>query len=210
MKGPFAGAAGTATFAGLLFATTLLESMLHVPYLLDLAIDPYLSRWRQWWRLLANNLIWTDQTQLFLGILILYNSRVVERFYSTGRWVVMVIAIWLASALLVPFLLYLVRARNFVVTPGPTALLGAIVQLYSTYVPSIYRFKIEGLGSVSDKVWVYLFAFQLIRSRGDLLKFFIGWSLVSIPAMRSMVENSYISLTVDHNDRNWTRFLPIG
>lgn len=210
MKGPFAGAAGTATFAGLLFATTLLESMLHVPYLLDLAIDPYLSRWRQWWRLLANNLIWTDQSQLFLGILILYNSRVVERFYSTGRWVVMVIAIWLASALLVPFLLYLVRARNFVVTPGPTALLGAIVQLYSTYVPPIYRFKIEGLGSVSDKVWVYLFAFQLIRSRGDLLKFVIGWILVSIPAMRSMVENSYISVTVGHNDRNWTRFLPIG
>lgn len=210
MKGPFAGAAGTASLAGILFASTIIASLLHVPYRFDLAIDPYLSRWGQWWRLISNNLVWTDQTQLFLGLLILYNTRVIERFYGTGRWVLMIILVWLISALLTPLLLYLVRARDFVVPSGPTVIIGALIQVYYTYVPPIYRFKVEGLGSFSDKIWVYLFVFQLLRSWGDLLKFAIGWILLSLPLINSIIRGSSIIVTIGGNERGWIRYLPIG
>lgn len=166
-------------------------SLAESQYLFDLAIDPQLLKWGQWWRLITNQLIYTNQSEALLSTMLIYNMRVVERFYGTRKYLSFVLLTFIFSCFAVPVLCYLVSCTPFItigtISPGQTSTICAALYSYHTLVPVVYRFQISPLGSqpkwgLSDKAFVYIIALQLIAFHGldSPIAAGLGWTFAAL------------------------------
>jgi hypothetical protein len=168
----------------------IIISLLEVQYLFDLSMSPHLLLWFQWWRIPLNQLIYTSQSQVLLAVLLLYNLRVIERLMGSRKYLSFMVLVYFITVILRPTTLYalyvmLPSTSSFYFPPGPTSVLFALLGLYYSLVPIVYRFQMSSSGqtgdlkaTLSDKTFVYLIAAQLsiiAYIPGSIMSALTGW-----------------------------------
>lgn len=145
----------------------------------------------QYWRIVLNQLIYVNQSEVLLGILLLYNVRVLERLMGSRKFLSLVLVLSLYSTLVTPvamYVLYMLPTTWFnYVSPGPTGMLMGLTFLYYTLVPVVYRLQVtpvsanSGKLEMSDKIFVYAVASQLALGNmsGSLVQSIAGWAVAS-------------------------------
>lgn len=134
-------------------------------YLCHLQLVPHITRDHQFWRLISRNLAFTSSIDLFVAILVLYNTSItLERRYGTAKFVSFAItASFFGTALEVACLIVL-RYLNIGITSlpaGPFTFIFALLYNYSRSVPSAYTYKVFG-ASFNSKSLLYLLSAQLV------------------------------------------------
>ncbi|CAE6524072.1 unnamed protein product [Rhizoctonia solani] len=153
---------------GLMIATgalSLIIGLADVRYYFHLQLVPHISRDHQYWRLLTNQLAFTNSSELLLGQIILYNVAVgIERTFGSHKYLSFLVAAALVSTLLnFSSLLALYRFGLNYIPAGPIAILFAIIYQYERIVPSAYNFRVLGI-TMSNKTFTYLIAFPITIS----------------------------------------------
>lgn len=119
----------------------------------------------QYWRLISRNLAFTSSIDLFVAILVLYNSSIaLERRYGTAKFVSFaLITTFFGTALEVASLaLFRYFDIGIVSLPaGPFTFVFALLYNFSRSVPSSYIYKVFG-ASFTSKSLLYLLATQLV------------------------------------------------
>ncbi|QRW15854.1 CUE domain protein [Rhizoctonia solani] len=146
-------------------ALSLVIGLADVRYYFHLQLSPHISRDHQYWRLLTNQLAFTNSSELLLGQIILYNVAVgIERTFGSHKYFSFLIAAALVSTLLnFSSLIALHRFGLNYIPAGPIAILFAIIYQYERLVPSAYNFRILGI-TMSNKAFTYLTAFPMVIS----------------------------------------------
>lgn len=158
-------------------ALSLIVGLADVRHYFHLQLAPHISRDHQYWRLLTNQLAFTDSSELFLCQLLLYNVAVgIERTFGSLKYFSFLLASALLSSLLnFIFLLLFHRLGLNYIPAGPAPILFSILYQYHRIVPAAYSFRILSIYT-SNKMFTYLTAFPLIVSYtpGSLLAAFTG------------------------------------
>lgn len=71
-----------------LVSASIGASMLDVKHYFYISIDTHLWKYRQFWRLLAYQLCYTNSTEVLFAAMSLYNLRVVERMWGSRKYAV--------------------------------------------------------------------------------------------------------------------------
>ncbi|CAE6485619.1 unnamed protein product [Rhizoctonia solani] len=153
---------------GLMIATgalSLIVGLADARYYFHLQLSPHISRDHQYWRLLTNQLAFTNSSELLLGQIILYNVAVgIERTFGSHKYLSFIIVAALVSTLLnFSSLIALYRFGLNYIPAGPISILFAILYQYERVVPSAYNFRILGI-TMSNKSFTYLSAFPITIS----------------------------------------------
>ncbi|CAE6404828.1 unnamed protein product [Rhizoctonia solani] len=153
---------------GLMIATgalSLIAGLADVRYYFHLQLSPHISRDHQYWRLLTNQLAFTNSSELLLGQIVLYNVAVgIERTFGSHKYFSFLVAAASVSTLL--NFSSLVALHHFglnYIPAGPFAILFAILYQYERVVPAAYNFRILGI-AMSNKTFTYLTVFPMIIS----------------------------------------------
>lgn len=119
----------------------------------------------QFWRLISRNLAFTSSIDLFVAILVLYNTSItLERRYGTAKFVSFAIVTSLFGTALEVASLVLFRYLNIGVISlpaGPFTFIFALLYNYSRSVPSSYTYRVFG-ASFNSKSLLYLLSAQLV------------------------------------------------
>lgn len=166
-------------------------SLMEAQYWLDLARDPHLTKWGQWWRIVLNQIAYTNQAQVLLAVLLLYNLRIMERLMGSHKYLSYMIVVGTLSLVTTPALIMIwsmipgLRAINYI-PPGPTAPIFGVLCIYHQVVPAVYRFQISSTADMrvqlTDKTFVYAIAAQLCMGGlpGSTVQAMVGWALGSL------------------------------
>ncbi|ORY98816.1 hypothetical protein BCR43DRAFT_488219 [Syncephalastrum racemosum] len=100
------------------------------------------------------------------GTMLIYRMRVIERRFGSAKYAAFIFVSIVISTLAQTGLLYFLGDRWFL-SSGPYALVFAMLYQYYRIVPVITRFPVMGI-SLSDKIYAYMLAGQLIMSRSLL------------------------------------------
>ncbi|KAF8607846.1 hypothetical protein BDV93DRAFT_487766 [Ceratobasidium sp. AG-I] len=144
---------------------SLIIGLADVRHYFHLQLVPHISRDHQYWRLLTNQLAFTNSSELFLCQILLYNVAVgIERTFGSLKYFSFLLAAALVSTLLnfISLLLFHRLGVNYIPS-GPTPIIFSIIYQYHRIVPSAYSFRILGVYT-SNKMFTYLTAFPLIVS----------------------------------------------
>ena len=108
-------------------------------------------------------------SELFLGILLLYNFRILERHFGTVKFA----SLSLLSVVLGSFfnVILLAFARKYVsrLASGPFGLVMSLSVFYSLEIPTSYHIKIFGF-KVSDHIFLSAILVQVSRGSSSLFK----------------------------------------
>ncbi|KHO01950.1 uncharacterized protein MAM_00951 [Metarhizium album ARSEF 1941] len=176
-----------------LVATSIGASMLDVKHYFYISIDTHLWKYRQFWRLLAYQLCYTNSTEVLFAAMSLYNLRVVERMWGSRKYASFVVVCSLFTAIIPPLLMGVLRplsAGFFNYMPaGPTPIVFALLAQYHSMVPHVYKYRVatsqniqssdsSGL-TLSDKSYQYAIALHLslLEWPGSVLGAFVGWAV---------------------------------
>ncbi|KAM5351940.1 hypothetical protein ACJ41O_004663 [Fusarium nematophilum] len=177
-----------------LVAGSILASVLDVKHYFYILIDTHIWRYRQFWRLLAYQLCYTNSTEVLFAAMSLYNLRIVERMWGSRKFASFLVVTFLLTAVLPPVASIVLRpltAGWFNYMPaGPTPIIFAILAQYHAMVPHMYKYRVAtseapptnrpfvGL-TFSDKSYKYAIALHLalLQWPGSLLGAVIGWVL---------------------------------
>ncbi|KAI0375933.1 hypothetical protein BV20DRAFT_1032305 [Pilatotrama ljubarskyi] len=151
--------------------TSVAAGIFDLKHYLNLQLVPHISKYHQYWRLPVHSLVCGSSGDLILVELFLYNVGVcIERSFGSVKYASFLI-ISAVTTMLVSFVALLVAQLTPVtstlfnnIPPGPIAIMSALLYQYMRLVPPAYNFRIFGLG-MSDKVWVYAIAAQLVVTR---------------------------------------------
>lgn len=143
-------------------ALSLIVGLADVRYYFHLQLSPHISRDHQYWRLLTNQLAFTNSSELLLCQMLLYNVGVgIERMFGSHKYVSFLVAAGLVSSLLnFASLITFYRFGFNYIPAGPTSVLFAILYQYQRIVPSAYNFRILGI-YMSNKAFTYLVALPM-------------------------------------------------
>ncbi|QRV72587.1 rhomboid family protein [Ceratobasidium sp. AG-Ba] len=158
---------------------SLIAGLADVRYYFHLQLAPHISRDHQYWRLITNQLAFTNSSELFLSQLLFYSVAVgIERTFGSLKYTSFLLASALVSTLLnFITLLLLHRIGVNYIPSGPIPILFSILYQYHRIVPSAYTFRIFGV-PVTNKIFTYLTALPIIISYtpGSILAAFNGLS----------------------------------
>lgn len=160
-------------------------SLFNVQPYFPLAISPHLTKWHQWFRIVLNSTVFTDQIKAYLAAFLVYECRLNERILGPKKYLKFVITTLVATALLTPVALAASNAisgHSIVLAPGPTGLVAAMLTLYQSLVPPTSLYEIKGIGTFSDKTLLFVcFSAQLlVTSPGALLKSVVGYTVATV------------------------------
>lgn len=171
-------------------------SLLQVQYLFDLAISPYLTTWHQWWRIPLNQVIFVNQSEVIIAILLLYNLRVIERLIGSAKFLSLSVLLYTLNSITVPILVYALRwipyisHENSLMRPSQVSTLFGLLWMYHSFVPQVYRFQLSPISAdsshlrvqFSDKALVYILALQLIGTSfpASIINMLTGWILCGL------------------------------
>ncbi|KAL8669034.1 MAG: hypothetical protein Q9168_006358 [Polycauliona sp. 1 TL-2023] len=168
-------------------ASSILVSITDTKHLFHIQLVPHLSRYKQFWRLLLWQSCYNNSGELLLGVMTLYNLRIIERLWGSRKFASFLMAILFPTLLIPPILLAFLRLITFstlnVLPAGPTPLIFALLAQYHASIPTVYKYRLLLSSSstnaltLSDKSLVYLLAGQLAWSSlpGSLIGATTGW-----------------------------------
>lgn len=146
--------------------TSILAGMFDVKHYFHIQFVPHISRHHQYWRLFVHHLAFSNSSDLFLGVVILYNVGVqIERQFGSVKFASFALVSIMVSTLLelVSLMLFHRVGLNFM-SLGPSALIFSILYQYSRIVPPVYNYRIFGI-PLSNKSLNYVLALQMAISR---------------------------------------------
>ncbi|KAI0331295.1 hypothetical protein GY45DRAFT_1249049 [Cubamyces sp. BRFM 1775] len=151
--------------------TSLAAGIFDLKHYLNLQLVPHISKHHQYWRLLVHPIACSSSSDLLLLEVFLYNTSIcIERAFGSIKYASFLI-ISAVTTILLSFTALLVAQLTPVtgtlfnnIPPGPIAIMAAVLYQYMRLVPPAYHFRIFGVG-MSDKVWVYATAAQLVMTR---------------------------------------------
>ncbi|GAA5829143.1 hypothetical protein JCM11251_004139 [Rhodosporidiobolus azoricus] len=167
----FAGApvskalAATVTVVSIIAAVTATQQYFHLP------VVPHLSRDHQFFRFISHHFVFSNSTELFLGILVLwYSSPTVERMFGTRKFASFVLLTTALSTLLTAAVLglgwQLTRGRFNQLPAGPFAVFFAIVYQSYRLIPTNYYFRLfHPAITLTNRFPLYILALLLSTSQ---------------------------------------------
>lgn len=152
----------------------LVASLANVKYLFYYAYDPFIIHYRQFWRILTFQLAFLNESEVLVGLVLLYQFRSLERLYSPHKYlsniIVIYIYILLITALIISLNFYLGIQWINSMASGPTGIIFALLFQFNEYIPVMYRFEVYGSGTnklvLTDQAFMYLLSFHLAISQG--------------------------------------------
>ncbi|KAL7782011.1 hypothetical protein V8C43DRAFT_297136 [Trichoderma afarasin] len=175
-----------------LVSTSIAASLFDAKHYFYILIDTHIFRYRQFWRLLAYQLCYTNSTEVLFAAISLYNLRAVERMWGSRKYASFLVISSLLTAIFPPLILAIFRPLapslfNYM-PAGPTPIIFAILAQFHAMVPQMYKYRIatsqapptnEQFSGVtlSDKSYQYGIAFHLalLQWPGSVLGAIIGW-----------------------------------
>ncbi|GMK57803.1 hypothetical protein CspeluHIS016_0406370 [Cutaneotrichosporon spelunceum] len=145
--------------------TTLTISLLGAKPYAHLQLVPHITKYRQYFRVPLHPFAFANSTELLVGELLLYHvGRGIERSFGARKYASFaVVSTAMSAVLCCTALVFLHRFGLNVVPAGPYGLIFALLWQYTRTVPSLYTFKVCGIG-FSSKMFVYILAAQLASS----------------------------------------------
>ncbi|GAA6056194.1 hypothetical protein JCM3770_004257 [Rhodotorula araucariae] len=154
-----------------LVVTSTLAAVTANQHLFHLPLAPHLQRDHQVYRLVAHHLVFANSAELFLGVLVLWQTSMgVERVFGTKKYASFLVITTTFSTVL-SFVLLIVgsivtRGRLNVFPAGPFAITFAILYQSHRLHPTLYTFTIfHPLLTLTDRFPVYLLAVLLALSQ---------------------------------------------
>ncbi|PPQ67575.1 hypothetical protein CVT25_012069 [Psilocybe cyanescens] len=146
--------------------SSIFVGIFDVKHYVHLQFVPHISKYHQYWRLISHHLAFSNSSDLFLAVLLLYNVGVhIERQFGSIKYASFAfISLLLATLFEFVTLILFHRVGINQFTMGSSALIFSIIYQYSRIVPPSYTFKIFGM-SLSNKSFNYLLALQIAISR---------------------------------------------
>ena len=148
----------------------------------DLALFPHIIPGNQFLRLFTSNLgivfhhfkpqAFSSSAQLFLGSLLLYNFRILERQWGTSKFAsVLFVATAMTTSL---DILALTLLRTYVsrLAHGPIGTILTLAWMYISEIPVLYHIKLAGV-QVSDHFFFILMTFVVISNPLTLFSFHV-------------------------------------
>jgi len=128
-----------------------------------LQVVPHITKDHQLWRLVSRNLAFTSSVDLFVSVLLLYNTSIaLERRFGTVKFISFAIVSSLFGTAIETAALALGHTFGLEYLPaGPYTLVFSILYNFDKTVPASYIFKLFGF-SFSSKSLLYLLSLQLI------------------------------------------------
>ncbi|KAG6012631.1 hypothetical protein E4U54_007406 [Claviceps lovelessii] len=174
-----------------LVSASIGASMLDIKHYFYISIDTHLWKYRQFWRLFAYQLCYTNSTEVLFAAMTLYNLRVVERMWGSRKYASFLLLSSLFTAIVPPVIMIALRplsASFFDYVPaGPTPIIFAVLAQYYAMVPHVYKYRVVTSQSneadassgitLSDKSYLYFIAIHLsvLQWPGSILGAFVGW-----------------------------------
>lgn len=152
----------------------LVASLSNVKYLFYYAYDPFIIQYCQFWRILTFQLSFLNESEVLVGLVLLYQFRSLERLYSSHKYlsniIVTYLYILLITALIIALNFYLGIQWINSMASGPTGIIFALLFQFKEYIPVMYKFEVYGSGTnkivLTDQAFIYLLSFQLAISQG--------------------------------------------
>ncbi|ANZ74228.1 BA75_00707T0 [Komagataella pastoris] len=134
-------------FTVLLILVPIFASLFDLKYVFILSYDPFISQWRQYWRILIYQLSFQNESEVMIGVaLIHFAIKHLERIYGSNKFLGVVVASYLynmaATALLME-LAYHLLGLDIYVSAGPFGIITSLIYFYFQSTPSAYKFQIN-------------------------------------------------------------------
>ncbi|KAF4575236.1 hypothetical protein EYR40_005028 [Pleurotus pulmonarius] len=145
--------------------SSITVGLFDVKHYFHLQLVPHISRHHQYWRLGLHHFAFSNSSDLFLALLVLYSTGVViERRFGSIKFASFILTSLFVSTILefVALILFHRVGLNHIPS-GPSALVFNILYQYSRSVPFVYQFRIFGI-PLNNKSFTYVLASQLALS----------------------------------------------
>lgn len=196
-------------------ALPLCASLTATKYVFRHAYTPFLSEYRQWWRVLAVQLAFVNESEAFLACIVLYLLRDLERLYGSARYASVVVVTMCYVMLLLTLLAtaqFLTGVSHYLneCASGPTAIVFSLLAHHTEHVPPMYRFELRGPTAagadalpltltLTDHFALFVIALQLALSQGlrSVAMAAVGW-LIGDLLVRSVLPGKHWRLPFWH------------
>ncbi|KAF2426563.1 hypothetical protein EJ08DRAFT_593535 [Tothia fuscella] len=184
-------------------AASIIASITDTKYYFYIQVVPHLWVWRQFWRLFAWQICYTNSAEVLVAALTFYQLRVIERLWGSRKLASFVVLTLPYTLILPPLILaLLIRPLSLnkvnYLPAGPTSILFALLAQYHAAIPSTYKYRIGAtaappppnsnratsafMGStvtLTSKTMSYLLPLQLALSRfpSAILPAVVGWAI---------------------------------
>ncbi|BGP37425.1 hypothetical protein JCM10449v2_001331 [Rhodotorula kratochvilovae] len=180
LTGPYSPS--TAALLAILIVASTLAAVTASQHLFHLPLTPHLARDHQFYRLAAHHFVFANSAELFLAVLLLWQTSIgVERIFGTRKYASFLAITTALSTFLSFFLLILgsllTRGRFNVLPAGPFAVTSAILYQSHRLHPTLYTFTLfHPLLTLSNRFPIYLLSLLLALSQppSTLLLAFVG------------------------------------
>lgn len=165
----------------------MLVSLMGMKYIFYYSYDPFISQYRQLWRMITVQLAYVNESQVFISVIVFYLLRDLERLFGTPKYLGVIMATYSYTLLLIALLasvkFYTGMQWLNSVSSGPTTVIFALLANYRDYIPVMYKFEIaiteERKITLTDHFLIYILCFHLSVSQGlgTLALALLGWIL---------------------------------
>ncbi|CCH41978.1 UBA domain-containing protein [Wickerhamomyces ciferrii] len=163
----------------------LVASLSNMKYLFYYAYDPFLIQYKQFWRLFTFQIAFLNESEVLLGIVLLYQFRSLERLFGSHKFISIIIVLYGY----IIFITSIIATLNFYtglkwinfMSSGPTGIILGIFFHFKEFIPIMYKFEIYGIGNnkliLNDHAFIHLIIFQLSISQGwkSIGSGLLGW-----------------------------------
>lgn len=154
----------------------LISSLASTKYVFYLSYTPFISDYGQFWRIITSHTSFINESEVLLSVIILYQHRALERFFSSYKYVSLLLVIWVYNVIVTLLLVILdFYFQGFFIPinrfpSGPFGVMTAIYAIYKNYIPVTYTFDIylseDRRITLNDQIVLNLLTLQLIISQG--------------------------------------------
>ncbi|GAB7340407.1 hypothetical protein MBLNU457_6843t1 [Dothideomycetes sp. NU457] len=147
MSSGFTNAPITRTLIIASITLSILASLTDNKPFLPLSIRPHLVSYAQFWRLLSWPVAYTSSSSVLFSSMTLYNLRIIERLWSSRKFLSFIVSTAVYTTLLPPLALVILHiislGRINTLPSGPTAVVFALLAQYHAAIPYSYKYNIS-------------------------------------------------------------------
>jgi hypothetical protein len=136
-----------------------------------------LLKQKQYWRIFSHSLVFLSESELLFGLVLAYLFRSFERQWGTSRYATVVLCSWLLTSLMDAVSVLFFTNE---VSSGPYGVVFALTLFFVQDIPQSLRIRVGQSTAISEKFFVYLFAFQLWYTGIGTLWTVTGGAVVSM------------------------------
>ncbi|EGV61789.1 hypothetical protein CANTEDRAFT_124940 [Yamadazyma tenuis ATCC 10573] len=148
-----------------LTVSALLVSIFQIKHLFKLTIDPFLTEYHQYWRLILFQISFVNESDYLLAVILAFQFKVLERFYGSKKYMSLVVVFALYNGVLTFLIMSLgqllinfgsflanivLKRQNYAfhttflntISPGPFGIISSLYICFGHYIPVSYQFKI--------------------------------------------------------------------